>query len=42
MAEPDIEDPPNIECIGNCTDNNQFLMGNTFSCVKECPKDYYI
>ena len=42
MAEPDIEDPPNIECIGNCTDNNQFLMGNTFSCVKECPKDYYL
>ena len=26
MAEPDIENPPNIECIGNCTHNKQFLM----------------
>ena len=42
MAEPDDENAPNIECIGDCQDNNQLLMNNTFSCVKECPEGYYI
>ena len=42
MAEPDIENPPNIECIGNCTHNKQFLMENTFNCIKECPEGYSI
>ena len=42
MAEPEDENQPNIECIGNCTDNEQFLMNNTFNCVKKCPEGYFL
>ena len=41
IAEKENENDPYIECIGNCSDNGQLLINNTFICVKECPEGYY-
>ena len=42
IAEPETENQPNLECLSNCSQNNQFLLGNTSICVSECPEGYYI
>ena len=42
IAESNDENENNLECLGNCTDNNQYLINNTFTCVKECPEEYNI
>lgn len=39
-SENDDENIYNLECIKNCTENNQLLINNTFSCVKECPEGF--
>ena len=36
------ENENNLECINNCLEINQFLINNTFTCVKECPEGFNI
>ena len=40
LAENEDPNINNYECIKNCTDNNQLLINETFTCVIECPVGY--
>ena len=41
-SESNDETETNLECLQNCTDNDQYLINNTFICVKVCPEGYNI
>ena len=42
MLEKENEDDPFVECIGNCTINNQLFLDNSNQCLKRCPEGYFI
>ena len=41
MLEKENDDDTFIECIRNCTDNDQFFLENSFQCIKQCPEGYF-
>ena len=41
MLEKENDDQIFIECIRNCTENNQYFLAYSFQCLKQCPEGYY-